>query len=480
MNKIFTKYSSMSAPVKASLWFVFCSVLQRGISMLTTPIFTRILTQEEYGTISVYNSWLGIITIIVTLELATGVFNKAMIKYKDDRDGYASSTLFLSSCVTVAFFVVYIVGYEYWNSLFELSTVFMVMMFTDIFFTEAMLFWTVRKRFEFEYKSVVAITLISNVLASALSVVFVLVSSNYRAELKVLGIVVVHVVVYGLVYLKILKKGKKLIQPQYWKYAVTYNLPLIPHYLSQTILNQSDRIMISRITNMGDAAVYTVAYQIAVLMNILTNAIHASFAPWAYQCISEKKYKKIGEMTLTILIVMSIMCFLFSLFAPEIILILGGKAYFKAVWIVPPVAMSIVFNMLYSLIGNFAFYYEKTKFVMFGTLTAAVINIILNAIFIPMFGFVAAGYTTLVCYILYSMLHYFFMLRICKAEGIQQPFNGKAIWGVALVSVLLSVLASSLYNYTVIRYVVVLVTMVALYVKRSVIIRILNLKKKED
>lgn len=152
MNKIFTKYSSMSAPVKASLWFVFCSVLQRGISMLTTPIFTRILTQEEYGTISVYNSWLGIITIIVTLELATGVFNKAMIKYKDDRDGYASSTLFLSSCVTVAFFVVYIVGYEYWNSLFELSTVFMVMMFTDIFFTEAMLFWTVRKRFEFEYK----------------------------------------------------------------------------------------------------------------------------------------------------------------------------------------------------------------------------------------------------------------------------------------------------------------------------------------
>lgn len=71
------------------------------------------------------------------------------------------------------------------------------------------------------------------------------------------------------------------------------------------------------------------------------------------------------------------------------------------------------------------------------------------------------------------------MLRICKAEGIQQPFNGKAIWGVALISVLLSVLASSLYNYTVIRYVVVLVTMVALYVKRSVIIRILNLKKKE-
>ena len=62
-----SKYNLMPIQVKASFWFLICSFLQKGISVITTPIFTRLLTTSEYGQLNVFNSWLGIITIIVFL-----------------------------------------------------------------------------------------------------------------------------------------------------------------------------------------------------------------------------------------------------------------------------------------------------------------------------------------------------------------------------------------------------------------------------
>lgn len=476
-NKLLLKYNKLNKPAKASLWFVFSSIIQKGIAFITTPIFTRILTTEEFGTISIYNSWLSILTIFATMELSTGVFNKAMIKYEDDRDGYTSSTLCLAFFISLAFFIIYLIGRCFWNKIFELNTAMMSMLFIEIIFSMAMSFWTSRRRFDFEYISVVAFTLSGNVIGTLLSVFLVLVNRNYRSEFRVLGIVLVHVVVFSWLYLLLFKKGKKFIQLHYWKYAVTYNLPLIPHYLSQQILNQSDRIMISKIIGSAAAAIYTVAYQIALVLNIITSAINASFAPWAYQCMKAEKYDEIGKKSFLIEIFLCSVCFLFSLFAPEFIYILGGKQYYSAVWVVPPVSMSIVFNMLYTLISNIAFYYEKTVFVMCGTLISALANIVLNAVFISRFGFVAAGYTTLGCYIIYSIVQYVFMLKICKEKSIDKPFNTLKIWSIAIVAVILSILSSLLYNYTIIRYFFIVLIAVVFFILRDKVVSILDIRK---
>ena len=47
--KIITKYRKCSVQVKASFWFLICAFFQRGISVITTPIFTRLLSTAEYG-----------------------------------------------------------------------------------------------------------------------------------------------------------------------------------------------------------------------------------------------------------------------------------------------------------------------------------------------------------------------------------------------------------------------------------------------
>ena len=472
--KIFFKYKNLSKPAKASLWFVICSIFQKGVAFITTPLFTRLLTTEEYGIVSVYNSWLSIMTIIATLELATGVFNKAMIKYKEDRDGYTSATLFLAFLTSTFCFLIYIIIKDMWNKVFGLNTFMMCMMFIDIIATLAISFWSIRNKFEYNYKSVVWFTLLSNVGGTVLSLVLVIINKQHRSEYRVLGTVLFHVFFNIILYILIFKKGKKFISIKYWKYAVTYNLPLIPHYLSQQILNQSNRIMIKNMCGATEAAIFSVAYQIAIVLNILLSAIHASFSPWAFTCIKEGKEKRIGERTLQIEIGICLLSFIFSLFAPEIVYFMGGEEYSSAIWIIPPICMSIVFNTLYSFIANIAFYFEKTFFIMIGTIISAIANIILNLLLIPRFGFIASGYSTLLCYLLYSIIHYVFMKKICKENSIENPFNGKKIWGVAVIACLLSVISTFLYFNIVLRYSVIICSFILMCIYRNKIILIIK------
>ena len=88
-GKVKTYYTNLQPPVKASLWFMVCGFLQKGISLLTTPIFTRIMTDSEYGRYAVYNSWFGIIQIIVSLNLAAGVYTRGLVLNDKDQDRFS-------------------------------------------------------------------------------------------------------------------------------------------------------------------------------------------------------------------------------------------------------------------------------------------------------------------------------------------------------------------------------------------------------
>ena len=79
------KYATLPIQVKASLWFLICSFLQKGISTISTPIFTRLLSTEEYGQYSAFSSWLEILTIFVCLQLSAGVYQQALIKFDKER-----------------------------------------------------------------------------------------------------------------------------------------------------------------------------------------------------------------------------------------------------------------------------------------------------------------------------------------------------------------------------------------------------------
>ncbi len=349
-----------------------------------------------------------------------------MIRFENDRDGYTSSTLSLASMITLGIFAVYCIGSSVLDSYIDLPKCMMIMMFFEIFFSTAMSFWAIRNRFEYKYKSVIVFTLLVAFLGPMISIWLISLASNsMQAEAKVLGMLGIKILFYIFVYIHILRKGKKVFVKEYWLYALAYNLPLIPHYLSQQVLTQADRIMINDICGKSDAAIYGVAYQLAMAAFMFTYAIHNSLGPWTFEKIKKKEYTSINNIAILIELLIGIMCFGFSLVAPELIYILGGEVYIEAVWVVPPIAMSVLFQTIYTFFSYVEFYFEKTKFVMIASIICAISNLFLNAVFIPLYGFAAAGYTTLFCYVLYAWVHYQFMKKIIIKENIDTVYSGK-------------------------------------------------------
>lgn len=454
MKTVVNIYNKMSLPARASFWYFVCNVFQRGISVITTPIFTRILSTDQYGLVSIYTSWEAIITIFATLNFGAGVFNNAMVRYENDRNGYTSVIQTWTTIITGVIFFVYFLTRNFWNDILGLNTALMIMMFVDIAFTAGMSFWTVRNRYEYKYLSVCIFTLLASILVPLVSIVFTYLTDIHKSEAKIFGTVLVHIIIYGVVYILNLKNGKKVWNREYIVYSTKFSIPLIPHYLSQNVLNQADRIMIRDMVSIAKAGIYSVAYQAGMLINIVTSSVNASFVPYLYENLKEKNYAKIGNLAIKIELLIGSICFLFSLLAPELLKMLATEKYFEAIWIIPPVAMSSLFMMLYSFFTNVEFFFEKNKFIMVASVITAILNIVLNRIFITFYGYIAAGYTTLICYVIYAMAQYFFMLHICKCKNIPNPYNGGIMWVIALCFIVLSIFSEILYKTVLIRFIV--------------------------
>ena len=100
------------------------------------------------------------------------------------------------------------------------------------------------------------------------------------------------------------------------------------------------------------------------------------------------------------------------LISPELETIFGSPKYREAVYAGPPVAASVFFIFIYNILSMPQFYYE-TQFLMAASMAAAGANVVLELyFFIRLFGYIAAGYTTLACYMLYPVGHYIVSKRI--------------------------------------------------------------------
>ena len=284
VKKYLDKFNKLSPVAKSSFALIFAKFFQRGMSLVSGPIFVRIMPQTEYGIISTFTSWQSVLYIIATLNMAQGVFNNGMIDYKNDREHFTFSIMCLANICTFLLLSIYFVGYRWLNPFIDMPPVLMVVMFLYFFFTPAYNYWMGRQRFEYKYKAITVVMVGSSIISTIIAIVAVLLSrDDQKAIVKVVSTESVSIAIGIVITIYTLFKAKGKINTQYWKYALAFNLPLVPHYLSMYILSSSDRIMITRFVGTAQTAIYNVAYTVASIMLIFWNSVDATYAPWIYQ-----------------------------------------------------------------------------------------------------------------------------------------------------------------------------------------------------
>ncbi len=486
--KLKNKYTSMPVQVRASLWFLICNFMQKAVAVISTPIFTRLLSTEQYGEYNVFQSWLGIITVIVTLNLSAGVFLQGMVKFDHDSKVYASTMQGLSLALCTGWTVIYFIFRAYFNNLFSLNTTQMCFMLALIWSTAAFQFWSTEQRVNNNYRLLVALTMVVMLAQPALGVVLVLFAQPAdKATARILGMVIVNLAAYTWCFFIQMKRGKKFFSKTYWLYALKFNLPLVPHYLSQTVLYSADRIMISRYISDDAAGIYSLAYSVAVIMSMFNTALNQTLGPWVYRKIKERKATDIAGVEYTSMLIIAVANIVLIMLAPEAIAFFAPPEYSAAKWVVPPVALGMFFMFMYDMFAAFQFYFEKSWFIMLASITGAGLNIVLNYLFLSPqrlgFGYVAAGYTTLICYILYAVGHYICMRWVCRKhlDGVR-VYDPKILLGVSSAFVAAGLLLTLTYELPVVRFSLVGAVIIVLIIFRKKVIanakKILALRKE--
>ena len=441
-NRILTTYKKLNIVVKASIWFVVINIIDKCISILTQPIVNRILTTEEIGVFGVYSSWHSIFSILITFNLFCGVLEVYLTKNKKDKNTIAGSLCLLSILISIISFLIVIVFLNPISTLLELKPDYIIIMFATIIGESIIQFWAGPKRFEYSYKIFGLITISLFALKSVLSIFLSYSFAFDRVLGRVLGLCLPTFICSVILFFNILSKTNFKGVIRYWLPALKFNLPLIPHYLSSVILASSDRVMIEKFCSLTDVGLYSIAYTYSSLCLIVFSAINTAYTPYCMSSLEEKNYTGIKKSTHIIILFSILFSVIMIVVAPEGLLILGGNKYLDTLPIIPVLIAGIFFSSFYFIFSNVEFINKKTRFVFPITLLGALLNIGLNIWLIPIIGYEAAAYTTLIGYFVVALAHYFVSLYILKKD----IFNIKVIT-IYLVCFLLFCFAAPILYY---------------------------------
>ena len=368
--------------------------------------------------------------------------------------------------------LIYAIAPMFWQKMLGLPNALIILMLIGFLFAPARDFWLSRQRYEYKYKLAGAVSVLTAIVATFASIFAVIfVSNRHFEETSLVRLFSNYISIYGVaavIWIYILLKGKKFYCKEYWKMSLAISIPLIGYNIAGQVLNVSDRMMIGRLVNNSAVGIYGTLYTVSSLSLLVWQAINASFVPYLFQNIDKKEHniKQISNMLLEAYAVIAV---LLTFFAPEIVKILATKEYYEAIYIMPSIAAGVFFTSYANLYSNIAVYYKESKYVMYPAIVAAILNLVLNYVFIKMFGYMAAAYTTLFSYIILAILQVIWSAKVCKENNneINNIYDNKRMLLLAIVTTVVSLMAIPLYSNTFVRYLFIAIGIVV----ASIIVR---------
>lgn len=452
-------------PLKAGVWYTISNFLVKGMVFLTTPIFTRIMSSSDIGLFSNLSTWVSLLTILFTFELASSI-SIARFDFKSELKQYISSNLVLGIIITGFFYIVALFFHNFFEDLLSCDFETLNLIFLYLLFYPAMQMFQLENQIKYRFIPIVIVSIGSTIIATCFSLAGVCLFED-QLKGRIFGYYIPLIFFNFIIFIYLVIRGKN-VSFKHWKYGLKISFPLIFHLLASYILSASDRLMITRLVGSEATAFYSVAYSCGMIISLLWTSLNNAWSPWAYQKMEEKDFGSLKEKSKIYTLFFSLITIMFLLVGPELLLLMGGQKYLEAVYVIPAVGAGFSFQFLYSFFVNIEFYNKKQILISIGTIIAAVINIMLNLIFIPLFGYIAAAFTTLAGYICLFLIHLAFVYFMKKTKWYDVSFFITFGFGILLFSFLMLFL----YQYTILRY--------ALIAALIIFVSILILLKKEQ
>lgn len=448
-----------SKVIKSGIWYTLSNFLLNGISFLTTSIFARLLSKEEYGEFSNFVSWISIASIFITLNTSASVLT-AQEDYRGKEKEYTFSLILLSTFLSLISLILGCIFPNKVSDLFGINIKLLIGVLTYIISSSVIEIFQMWQRFKYKYKLSVIMSLSLTIVTNVLSILLVICLKQNRLNARYIGYILPTIIAGIPIIIYYFIKGKSF-KLSMWIYAIRICLPYIPHKLSLYVLSSSDRIMITQLCGAADNALYSIGASVGMIVTILVVAINSAYAPWLAERMMENNFEKVKKTSLICMIGFSWVALGVMFCTPEVLYIMGGEQYMRALPVIAPIEMGCICQFVYGLYVDVEQFSKKTSGMAVASFLAASINVVLNMLFIPVFGYIAAAYTTLLGYIALLFFHIIIIYKI----HMNRYFDTKKIFFLVLVLSGVTIGMNILYQHTMLRYI-----FLALYIVQSMII----------
>jgi len=393
---------------------------------ILTPLFTyTVATQADYGVLVELYAWMVLLLIVLTYGMETGFFR---FSQKSDNYQEVYSTSLISLFVTSVLFLLFVnLFIDDVAAFFDYSdNKDYIKMFTAIVAIDAFSAIPFAKLRRDNRPIVFSAIKIANVVVSVSAVVFLLkiapgmyergnklVVSFYNPDYFVRYVFLANLIGSAFTLLLLLPfifQARLRYSWSIWKSMILYSLPLLVAGMAGTINDVIDKVLLRRLTTVGDGldvvGVYGAGYKVAVLMALFVQMFRFAAEPFFFEKAGTKDAKEAYAEVMRHFVVTGTIIFLgINLFIPVVELMVGPMLR-GAIHIVPIVSFAY---LLYGVFLNLSVWYkinDKTKFGAYFTLIGASITVVINVTLIPVYGYIASAWAHVACYSVMVVLSY--------------------------------------------------------------------------
>lgn len=387
----------------------------KGVLFISLPLLTRIMSPEQYGKLSLINAAVLIMYVFISLNLQNAVLNRFMINKVNFNQYLSTCVIFLVPFHVVIYFTLLCLSHPLSMLLGVSEEDFKWIIIICILLSYMYIYTSYLQASEQGGRFV--IFNIFNKLGE-LFLIFIFAISikeqKYLSKIYAQILICVPFVIYAFYKLRAMLEMRFC-----WKdlqQALCFGIPLIVHVLSNALLAQADRIILSNKLGNEAAGIYSFAYNLGMAISIIIMAWNSSWQPRLFIFIRESALTKINIVNKYSTLFIIMVSVIFMLFSKEMVLVMSNEDYYKSIDLIPVVVLGNTFIHIYLIYVNFVFYKKKTFFISIATMIALAINILMNYLLIPVLGLEGAAWSTVIAYAFLCIIHYLNALMNVSTE----------------------------------------------------------------
>jgi len=378
-----------------TLIFTISNFASKLLGFFMLPLYTRVLSREEFGTADLIVLTVGLLLPLVTLSISEGALRFSL----DDKEDKKQVFSFGLKLIFIGYLILlFLLPFSGKIPVVKDYTV----LFYLIYISQSLNLYFNQFARGINKIKLIGIVGVIQTLVTVISNILLLVVYNYGVNGFLLSIVFANTTA-----LIILFFGAKLkhfftterIKKQLKKEVLKYCIPLVPNRASWWLNNSSNKYIISAYSGVSELGLFSAASRIP---SILVTFQGIFVQAWQLSAITE--YKKEDSIIFFSNIyklynsVMVIGCSLLILFIKPISDILFGQEFKDAWTLVPFLLIAVIFGAMTGFLNTINLAFKKTKSLFVAVLIGAVIGIIINILFVPKYGAMAASVSTTISY----------------------------------------------------------------------------------